>query len=142
MVYVANGTFFELTSQADQLACLAAVSRRLRPGGLFVLDAHLPEALARNAASGTETIESGSGDLVLRSRRVHPASQRYVSDYLVLDGGLFRHIRVNFRYASAGELDLMAAAAGLRRRERFGGWTGGPLQDTSSYHVSVYERPR
>lgn len=141
VVYVANGTFFELPTQQLQSACFAKAARRLLPGGLFVLDAHLPEALVANAAAGAQTVEAANGDLVLRTRRVHPADQSYVSDYLVLDAGRCRHLRVSFRYASPGELDLMAAAAGLRLRERLGGWSGAAFGDTSSYHVSVYELP-
>ncbi|MCX4750375.1 class I SAM-dependent methyltransferase [Kitasatospora sp. NBC_01287] len=141
LVYVANGSFFELASQQDQLRCFARVARRLRPGGLFVLDAHLPEALAASAAAGAQPVTSANGAPVLRTRRIHPAAQRYVSDYLVLDEGLFRHVRVAFRYAAPGELDLMAVAAGLRLRERFGGWSGAPFDDTSTWHVSVYELP-
>ncbi|UKY47499.1 class I SAM-dependent DNA methyltransferase [Streptomyces inhibens] len=141
MVYVANGSFFELASQQDQLRCFARVARRLLPGGLFVLDAHLPEALAANTGAGAQPVESANGDPVLRTRRLHPASQRYISDYLVLDEGMFRHVRVAFRYAAPGELDLMAAAAGLRLRERFGDWSGGAFNDSSSGHISVYELP-
>ncbi len=140
IVYVANGTFGELTTQAGQLACFANAARRLRPGGLFVLDAHLPEALA-TVPSGTRPVDTSGLDFVLRTRTVHPAQQRYVSDYVVLDDDRLRHVRVTFRYASPGELDLMAAAAGLRLRHRAGGWSGTRLKDSSSYHVSVYELP-
>ncbi|MCX5415968.1 class I SAM-dependent methyltransferase [Streptomyces sp. NBC_00059] len=140
LVYVANGTFAEITTQADQLACFAGAARRLRPGGLFVLDAHLPEALA-TVSSGTRPVNNSSQDFVLCTRSIHPAKQHYVSDYVVLDGDQLRHVRVTFRYASPGELDLMAGAAGLRLRHRAGGWSGVPFKDSSSYHVSVYELP-
>ncbi|MFE9629667.1 class I SAM-dependent DNA methyltransferase [Streptomyces sp. NPDC006463] len=141
VVYVAGGTFFELTSQEDQLRCFARAAGRLLPGGLFVLDAHVPEALVAKAGAGAQPVQSANGDPVLRTRRVHPASQRYVSDYLVLDKGLFRHVRVAFRYAAPGELDLMAAAAGLRLRERYGSWSGAAFDDSSVMHISVYELP-
>ncbi|MDH6130683.1 SAM-dependent methyltransferase [Kitasatospora sp. MAA4] len=141
MVYVANGTFFELLTQRDQLRCFAQAARRLLPGGLFVLDAHLPEALVANAAAGAQTVEAPNGDLVLRTRRIQAASQQYTSDYLVLDDGRCRHAQVVFRYAAPGELDLMAAAAGLRLRDRFGDWSGVGFRDSSSFHVSVYELP-
>ncbi|MEU6114454.1 class I SAM-dependent methyltransferase [Streptomyces sp. NPDC047117] len=141
LVYVANGTFFELPSQETQLRCFARVAQRLLPGGLFVLDAHMPEALAADCTTGAQPVQSATGASVLRARRIHPATQHYVSDYLVLDHGLFQHVRVTFRYAAPGELDLMAASAGLRLRERLGGWSGAPFGDRSSYHVSVYELP-
>ncbi|GHE02821.1 class I SAM-dependent DNA methyltransferase [Streptomyces alanosinicus] len=141
LVYVAGWTFFELPSQQAQLRCFKRASRRLLPGGLFVLDAHLPEALVASAGAGTRPVPTANGELALRTRRLQPAGQRYTSDYLVLTDGVFRHVRVDFRYASPGELDLMAATAGLHLRERFGDWSGTPFTDTSSYHVSVYELP-
>ncbi|WP_035804980.1 class I SAM-dependent DNA methyltransferase [Kitasatospora mediocidica] len=141
MVYVANGTFFELPTQKAQLCCFAQAARRLLPGGLFVLDAYLPEALVASANSGAQTVEAANGDLVMRTRRIQAATQQYTSDYLVLDDGRCRHAQVVFRYAAPGELDLMAAAAGLRLRERLGGWSGVALRDSSTFHVSVYELP-
>jgi hypothetical protein len=44
------------------------------------------------------------------------------------------------RYAWPSELDLMARIAGLRLRERWGGWNREPFTSTSSAHVSVYGR--
>ena len=37
-----------------------------------------------------------------------------------------------------GELDLMARLAGLRLRERWGGWCREPFTASSTSHVSVY----
>ena len=45
------------------------------------------------------------------------------------------------RYATPAEIDLMARLAGLRLRERWGGWAGEPFTGYSTRHVSVYERP-
>ncbi|WP_331766458.1 class I SAM-dependent methyltransferase [Embleya sp. NBC_00896] len=140
LVYVVNGTFFELDSQHDQAQCFAHTADHLLPGGLFVLDAHVPEALvAPDAAVATLPIRGGG--VTVRLRRVDRAAQRYTSHYLIFDGGGIHHVPVSFRYASAGELDLMAAMAGLRLRERFGGWAGEKYTAASTYHVSVYERP-
>jgi hypothetical protein len=44
------------------------------------------------------------------------------------------------RYAWPSELDLMARIAGLRLKERWGGWSGEPFTSASSSHVSVYAR--
>jgi hypothetical protein len=43
------------------------------------------------------------------------------------------------RYATVAELDLMAEAAGLRLRQRFGGWTGEPFTDDSVRHISIWQ---
>jgi hypothetical protein len=62
-----------------------------------------------------------------------------VSHYVIVEDGAVRVMSVPFRYASPGELDLMARLAGLRLRERTGGWRGEPFGPASVHHVSVYE---
>jgi hypothetical protein len=57
-----------------------------------------------------------------------------------LDGVGFRLIPGVLRYAWPPELDLMARLAGLRLRERWGGWRRQPFTAASTMHVSVYER--
>jgi hypothetical protein len=44
------------------------------------------------------------------------------------------------RYAWPAELDLMARMAGLRLRERWGGWRREPFTADSPTHVPVYEQ--
>lgn len=45
---------------------------------------------------------------------------------------------VRVRYASPPELDLIARLAGLRVRERWGGWSRERFTGASTRHVSVY----
>lgn len=139
LIYLAAGTFFELPTQDDQLRCFAAVARRLAPGGLFVFDANLPEALFATQSTNGQVLTTTGDELVVRYRRLDPAAQRYVSHYVIVSDGSTRHMKVSFRYAAPGELDLMAQLAGLRLRERRGSWSGAQLTRSSVYHVSVYE---
>jgi hypothetical protein len=44
------------------------------------------------------------------------------------------------RYVWPSELDLMARIAGLRLRERLGGWHGQPFTANSDNVISVYGR--
>jgi hypothetical protein len=44
------------------------------------------------------------------------------------------------RYAWPSELDLMARIAGLRLKDRWGGWGREPFTAASRLHVSVYGR--
>ena len=68
------------------------------------------------------------------------ASQGLISHhYTVVDGGLEVH-SVPFRYAWPAELDLMARIAGMRLRERWGGWMRDPFTSDSTRHVSVWEK--
>jgi hypothetical protein len=43
-------------------------------------------------------------------------------------------------YAWPSELDLMARIAGVRLKNRWGGWEREPFNSSSSAHVSVYAR--
>ncbi|MEU6236005.1 class I SAM-dependent methyltransferase [Kitasatospora sp. NPDC047058] len=141
LVYAAGGSFCELPDRDAQQRCLAGVAARLTPGGLLALDAHVPEALAVAAASGVPEVVSESDDhLVLCHRRIDHATQSCRSHYLVHEGGRTHHVRVRSRYASPGELDLMAEAAGLRLMARHGSWDKAPFTGDSTSHVSVYTR--
>jgi hypothetical protein len=44
------------------------------------------------------------------------------------------------RFAWPSELDLMARIAGLRLKERYGGWQGESFTGSSWRHISVYGR--
>ncbi len=68
------------------------------------------------------------------------AHQGLISHHFnVTDGGVERS-STPFRYAWPAELDLMAELAGLRLRDRWGGWAGEPFTSDSREHVSVWEK--
>jgi len=68
------------------------------------------------------------------------ATQRLVSHHFSLVDGSWQRVSIPFRSVGPGELDLMARIAGLRLRERWGGWNGEPFTAASWRHVSVYAR--
>ena len=57
-----------------------------------------------------------------------------------LDDGEWTRASIPFRYDWPAELDLMAAMAGMRLRERWSGWDRAPFTSESRSHVSVWER--
>jgi hypothetical protein len=83
------------------------------------------------------------GDVVHLECSVHdPVAQQVHSHQIVITDGGAKLYPVDIRYAWPSELDLMARLAGLRLRERWGGWNREPFGAASGAHVSVYERPR
>jgi SAM-dependent methyltransferase len=138
LVYVVAGTFFELQSQEAQLRCFQSVARRLAPGGVFLLDALVPDTALLSSSSPVRVIPSQPGRLVLRFRELDRARQRYVSHYVIVGEGGLRLLTVPFRFAWPSELDLMARLAGLRLRQRTAGWHGEPFTAASPEHVSIY----
>jgi hypothetical protein len=52
-----------------------------------------------------------------------------------------RFYPVEVRYCWPSELDLMARLAGLKLRDRWGGWNEESFTASSGNHVTVYEKP-
>jgi SAM-dependent methyltransferase len=121
LVYLVFNTIMNLTTQAEQVACFANAAAHLAPGGVFVVEVMVPEL-----------------------RRLPPGETRVgIDEYDVVTQGLVSHherVSVPFRYVWPAELDLMAQLAGLRLRERRGGWRREPFTADSAAHVSVWER--
>ena len=69
------------------------------------------------------------------------ARQGLISHHHELVDGRHEVVSIPFRYVWPAELDLMAQLAGLRLRERRGGWRGEAFTSESQRHVSVWERP-
>ncbi len=140
LVYVVFNTFFALLSQEGQLRCFSNVARRLREGGVFVIEAFIPDLTRWDRDQRIEAHHVGTDSVVLGVSRHDPVEQRVTSNHLVVSGAGLRLYPVRLRYAWPSELDLMARLAGLRLRERWGGWLREPFAASSARHVSVYER--
>jgi len=138
LVYVVFNTFFNLTSQDDQVRCFQNVAQHLTEDGLFVIEAQLPPAarLAQGAAVDVWKVEADR--LMLGFETTDAASQ--VSEQLevwITEDGI-RLFPNPGRYVWPSELDLMARIAGLELRERWAGWDREPFTSSSRAHVSVY----
>jgi SAM-dependent methyltransferase len=139
VTYLVFNTIMNLTTQAAQVACFRNVAAHLEPGGCFVIEVGVPSL--RRLPPG-ETI-----------RAFHLSETRWGIDefdvaaqgltshhFMVVDGRLERN-SIPFRYVWPGELDLMAELAGMRLRDRFGGWQREPFTGESTSHVSIWEKP-
>jgi SAM-dependent methyltransferase len=141
LVYVVLNTFFALLTQDDQVRCFARVAERLTPGGAFVVEVFVPDPV-RHARGQSVTVRHLELDLVRLDLTVHdPVGQRVDFQNLLLGPDGVRLQPGVVRYAWPAELDLMGRLAGLRLRERWGGWRREPFTAASERHVSVYERP-
>jgi SAM-dependent methyltransferase len=139
LVYVVFNTFFSLLTQEDQMRCFAAVAGHLALGGAFVVTGFVPDQTLHPGGQSVRTFQLGL-DLVRLDAALHdPVAQRVDFQHVVLSGGGIRLYPGAVRYAWPSELDLMARLAGLRLRERWGGWRREPFDRASRGHVSVYE---
>jgi SAM-dependent methyltransferase len=140
LVFLVYNTIGNLLTQDDQVRCFENAARHLNDEGVFVLECRVPAAPAwpEHQRVAAERIEIDQ--VALNVGRYDPLTQILDENHVRFgsDGVEFDPIRL--RLAHAPEFDLMARIAGLRLRERWGGWNGEPYTATSRRHVSVYER--
>ena len=140
LVFVVFNTFFGLLSQDAQLRCFGAVAQHLNAGGVFVIEAFVPDPT--RLARGNEVSGRTRGDSVLVDvSEFNSGEQRIDAHHLVISESGIEMFPVQLRYAWPAELDLMARLAGLQLRERWADWAGNPFTSKSRTHVSVYEKP-
>jgi SAM-dependent methyltransferase len=138
LIFVAFNTFFGLLTQEDQLRCFRNAAAHLAPGGVFVIEAFVPD-LARFDRGQRVSSSWVEEEAVTLEASVHDAANQRVDTTLVfLSDGSVELYPLKIRYAWPSELDLMATLAGLRLLDRWGGWEKEPFSSESGSHVSVY----
>ena len=139
LVYVVFNTFFGLLTQEAQVRCFANVARRLSDGGVFLIEAFVPDPTrfvrGQNIQMGVLETDRVSIDL----SRHDPVGQTVASSHLYITEKGVRLCPVKLRYAWPSELDLMAKLAGMELRHRWSDWRRAPFTASSTNHVSVYE---
>ena len=139
LIFVVFNTFFCLLSQEDQVRCFANVAKRLQSGGLFLIEAFIPDLTRFTRGQNAITTKVGADEVRLDVSIHDPLNQRTTSQHVVITEAGTRLYPVQVRYAWPSELDLMARLAGIRLRERWSNWRREPLTAESTGHVSVYE---
>ena len=139
LIFVVFNTFFGLVTQEAQVQCFRHVAAHLRPGGVFLIEAFVPDP-GRFTRGQSVSVTRIDPDLVsLDVARHDPLAQRVDSQHLVFTESGTRLYPVQLRYAWPSELDLMARLAGLRLRLRWSDWAGAPFTSASTGHISLYE---
>ena len=140
LVFVVFNTFFALTSQDQQIACLRSASRHLADDGVLVIEAFVPDMgrFERGQRISAGNVEDDHVSVNLE--RHDPVTQTVASSHLRLSPAGVELFPVVIRYAWPSELDLMAQLAGLRLRSRWADWQRSPFTASSTNHVSVYVR--
>ncbi len=136
--YLVFNTIMNLTSQDAQVACFRTMAAHLEPGGCFVIEVMVPDLQRLPPGETVRPFQLDADHLGFDSYDV--ANQGLISHHFFRqpDGGWQRG-SIPFRYVWPAELDLMAALAGLRLRERWDGWQRAPFTSQSRQHVSVWE---
>jgi len=132
LVYLVYNTISNLTTQDAQVACFANAAARLGPGGCFVVEVGVPDGQPLSVFDLSDT-HVGVDEF-------DAATQRSASHHFSLVDGEWVRLSMPFRSTYPAELDLMARLAGMRLRERFGGFGREPFTSESVRHVSVWEK--
>src|SRR5712692_9958504 len=138
VVYLVFNTLFALDSQDEQVRCFQNVAAHLADGGVFVIEAFVPEPERFDGSVRVSRVDAGL--VQLNMSLVDGNEQRSESQHVVLTPAGVRLYPVRLRWAYAPELDLMGRLAGLRLRQRWSGWSKEPFTKTSRKHISVYEQ--
>jgi cyclopropane fatty-acyl-phospholipid synthase-like methyltransferase len=141
LIFLVFNTLFNLLTQDEQVRCFENVATHLTDDGSFVVEAFVPTyytGLRGNQYVDAQALEVDR--VIFDVGRLDPVKQLYYESHVVLTREGVRLFPIVCRYAWPSELDLMARIAGLRLKERYGGWNREPFTSTSSMHVSVYGR--
>jgi SAM-dependent methyltransferase len=141
LIYVVFNTLFNLLTQDDQVRCFENVASHLGDDGSFVVEAFVPAFLIRLRDDQYVDAEAiGVDEVRLDVARHDPVTQRLEESHVHLSPEGVRLSPIVTRYAWPSELDLMSRIAGLRLKERWGGWNREPFTSTTRNCVSVYGR--
>ena len=140
VVYVPFNTFFGLLTQEDQVTCFRTVARHLAAGGVFVMEAFVPDPARFDRNQRVSVIRADPDEVALEVTTNDPVAQSSESQHVVIREDGIRLYPVRIRFAYVAELDLMARFAGLRLRERWADWDRSPFSGGSGKHISVWER--
>lgn len=142
-VVIGFNTFFNLTTPSDQASCLRGVAKLLRPGGILVLEAFVPDPDAHDpGGQGTFAVRAIDLDRVLLDVvKIDSETQTLVGQRIEMTSTSTRLFPYVLRYATPDQLDALATEAGLTLVGRWEDWHQTPFTDSSSSHVSTWCRP-
>jgi SAM-dependent methyltransferase len=141
LIYIVFNTFFALLTQEDQITCFHNVAAHLKPDGVFLLTAFIPDMKRIAARQELRVTSLERHQTNLDASMFDPASQQITANHIVLTEKGARTYPVRLRYAWPAELDLMARLAGLILKERWSDWDQATFDSNSTRHISLYAHP-
>jgi SAM-dependent methyltransferase len=138
VAYLVFNTINNLTTQDQQVACFENVAAHLRAGGTFVIEVGVPSL--QKLPFGETVRPFHLSESYVGFDEYDVVRQGLISHHLRGRDDKFEKRSIPFRYVWPAELDLMARLADMRLRERWSGWKREPFTNTSTKHVSVWEK--
>lgn len=118
--------------------CLGGAAAMLAPGGVVALEAVVPvDEVPLRSLSPARV--NGAGAVFVETR-FDPESRRVDGRHIEIADGLVRTRPWSVVLLAPARFDELAAAVGLRLRERWADWSRSPFDDDCGSHVSIYAR--
>ena len=137
-VFLVFNTFFNLTSQAEQVRCFKNVAQHLSSQGIFLIETFVPDV--RHFDDGLRTRHVDMDSVLLEATVHDPVAQTVDYQRIQIDGTGVQLRPLPMRYAWPSEIDLMANLAGMQLEDRWGDWGRSPFTASSKMHISVYRK--
>jgi SAM-dependent methyltransferase len=139
VAFAAFNTFFNLTDDDSQAACVANVDRALRPGGCFVIEAFVPPE--EGLTDGGVSVRDITPDRAVLSASVHDADAQVIrGQHIDISASGIRMRPWMLHYRTPRQLDALLANAGFTLERRSADWTGAAWDSGADTHISVYRR--
>src|SRR5262249_30789334 len=87
LIFVAFNTFFALSSQEEQVQCFANAAKRLRSGGLFLIEAFVPDLTRFARGQVVQATNVGVDELKLEASQHDPVNQRAFGQHIIITKG-------------------------------------------------------
>ncbi len=140
LVYLVFNTLFNLLTQDDQVRCFENVARHLGDGGVFLVEAAVPDSMYGRGDRYVDAEAVATDRVTLDVGRYDRVTQLLDEAHVTLSQDGIRVSPIVTRFVWPSEMDLMARIAGLRLHARWSGWREESFDDRSVRHVSVYGR--
>lgn len=142
LIFLVANTLGNLLTQENQVRCFENVAAHLTDDGVFVVE-HYTTAwlyqLQNDQYVQCEAVDVGY--VALDTARHDPVKQTLEESHVILTRDRVRLYPIVTRYVWPSEMDLMARIAGLRLKERWGGWNREPFTSNPRGNcISVYGR--
>lgn len=140
LIFLVANTLGNLLTQDNQIRCFENVAAHLTDDGVFVVEAETPAWIYQSWNDQYVQAEAiDVGYVALDTARHDPVKQTLEESHVVLTDDRVRLYPIVTRYTWPSEMDLMARVAGLRLKERWGGWSREPFTGHGNC-ISVYGR--
>jgi SAM-dependent methyltransferase len=142
VIYIVFNTFYALLTQEEQVCCFQNVARHLKPEGVFVIEAFVPDMTRFIDGQTIRAVKIGENEVQIDVSQLEMDKQVVSSQHVLLteQGTQFYPVKIRFVWPS--EMDLMARLSHLQLRQRWSNWEKADFTAQSRSHISIYEHEK